>query len=112
MAVVEVIVVSGLPMPKANLFPTNAVPKSFALNGASPSTRPTPLYHCGEPLVCVVFTQKAMLKSLHTGLVICTRAFAPLNVRQAPMRPLAFQLAFVNVPVLLLPEESVASRPL
>src|SRR6266542_3488362 len=107
MELVERMVVSGFPTPKPNLVPTRAVPKSLLLKGASPSTKPVPLYHWPVPLVCVDFTQKARLKSLPTGLAICTELFTPLNARQPLIRPPPLQLAPVSDPLLLLPEASV-----
>src|SRR5579859_3473951 len=56
----EEMVVSGFPTPKTNLPPTTAVPKSFAVPEASPSTTPAPWYHWPVPSDCVVLTQQAM----------------------------------------------------
>src|SRR5690242_1502246 len=112
MAVVERIVVSGLPTPKANLPPTRAVPKSLLLNGASPSTKPAPLYHWPVPAVCVVFTQKTMLKSPFIVLFTWTELLTPLKNRQPLIFPLLFQLALFTVPSLPFPEASTATVPL
>src|ERR1051325_499478 len=109
--VAERIVVSGFPTPNANLPLSRAVPKSLLLNGTSPSTKPAPLYHWPTAVICVVFTQNAMLKSLPILFVTWTVLFNPLNVRQPPARPLLFQCALLTVPLFPLPETSVATVP-
>src|SRR5579859_3279221 len=108
MFVLEEIVVSGFPIPKANLPPSKAVPKSLATPGTSPSTKPAPLYHWPVPAVWVVLTQKDIEKSLSTRLVIVTSLALPLKLRQPLIRPelLKVTLAPISTALLPLPETS------
>ena len=79
MAMVELMVVSGLPTPKAALAPTSETSKSFVVPPTLASTRPLPADHWPVPPVCVVFIQKAMVKSLLMLRGICMLLLEPLN---------------------------------
>src|ERR1041384_3574474 len=109
MLLVDRIVVSGLPTPKAARDPRSDTPKSFTTLATSPSTRPLPAHHCAPVApVVVVLTQNARVKLSWIERGIRTDWFVPLRLTARPLWPATNVGLFRSVPWKPLPLPSFA----